>query len=473
MIKNLPARFTTSTPPRVRARFSASLLPVFILIPLLLVSTFLYDQVQAVSNLHVSDLAPLQVRPGARLLVISPHPDDELLSGGGLIQRVLATGGQVQVVMVTNGDGQYFAPLLVNGRLKPRPADYVAMGRRRQGETLKALAEIGVRPGQVIFLGYPDRRIREMWNSDWQDHKPVRAPYTRSTHSPYGNSYEARAEYLGSDLYADLSAILAQDRPDVVLLPHPEDTNADHSAVSDFARFALAGYMDPQDGRDPLVLTYLVHYEAYPLPRGDNTARVLLPPASLSDGGSGWLSFSLTERERAGKRDALQAYFSQLRLMPKYLKSFARANEIFFELPVTGLPVVGLEQQPELENDLEKEAGTFEPSRERFDRLLMKSADLTGWKATRVGDLACFAAQTRGPIARNVQYRILAKLPDGRNLRVDQKDGMAWIGDHLFGACFHLSELGDPSSIGFSAQTSSAFLLDQTAWSFVYFSNFH
>jgi hypothetical protein len=312
-----------------------------------------------------------------------------------------------------------------------------------------------------------------MWNSDWQDNTPVRAPYTRSTYSPYGNSYEAKAEYLGSDLYDDLSAILAKDRPDVVLLPHPEDTNADHSAVSDFARFAIAGRMDAQDSWNPLVLTYLVHYEAYPVPRGDDTARLLLPPASLSDDGTGWLTFSLTEGERASKRDALRAYFSQMQMMPTYLKSFARANEIFFELPATGLPVIGVEQKPELENDLAKEAGTFEPSRERFDRLLMRSADLTGWKVTRVGDLACFAAQTRGPIARNVQYRILAKLPDGRNLRVDQKDGMAWIGNHLFGACFNLAELGEPSSIGFSAQTSSAFLLDQTAWSFVYFSKFH
>jgi LmbE family N-acetylglucosaminyl deacetylase len=352
------ARFTTASRPGYRTRFSSSLLPVFLLIPLLLVTIFLYDQVQAVSNLHVSDLAALKVTPGTRLLVISPHPDDELLSGGGLIQRVLKTGGQVKVVMVTNGDGQYLAPLLINGRLRPRPSDYVAIGQRRQRETLKALAKIGVKPGQVIFLGYPDRRIREMWNSDWQDNTPVRAPFTHSTYSPYGNSYEAKAEYLGSDLYADLSAILAQDRPDVVLLPHPEDTNADHSAVSDFARFAIAGRMDAQAGWNPLVLTYLVHYEAYPVPRGDDTAQLLLPPASLSDDGTGWLTLSLTEGERADKRDALLAYFSQMRMMPRYLKSFARANEIFFELPATGLPVIGVEQKPELENDLAKEAGS-------------------------------------------------------------------------------------------------------------------
>jgi len=209
------------------------------------------------------------------------------------------------------------------------------------------------------------------------------------------------------------------------------------------------------------------------MPRGDNTGRLLLPPAPLSDGGAGWLTFSLTEQERAKKRDALRAYFSQLRMMPNYLKSFARANEIFFELPVTELPIIGMEQNSVLENDLQKEAGFFEPSQERFGHLLVKSADLVSWKVTRVGDLACFAAQTRGPITKNVNYRILAKLPDGRNLRVDQKDDMIWIGSRLFGACFHLSELGEPSSIGFSAETSSAFLLDQAAWHFVYFSNLH
>jgi hypothetical protein len=73
-------------------------------------------------------------------------------------------------------------------------------------------------------------------------------------------------------------------------------------------------------------------------------------------------------------------------------------------------------------------------------------------------------------MARNINYRILAKLSDGRNIQVSKKDDLIWLGDRLFGACLQLSELGNPSSIGFSAQTSSTFLLDQTAWHFVYFS---
>src|SRR6478609_2017631 len=40
-----------------------------------------------------------------RLLVISPHPDDETLGAAGLIQRVRARGGAVRVVLMTSGDG--------------------------------------------------------------------------------------------------------------------------------------------------------------------------------------------------------------------------------------------------------------------------------------------------------------------------------------------------------------------------------
>src|SRR4030095_6335023 len=40
-----------------------------------------------------------------RLVVLSPHPDDETLAAGGLIQRVLQSGGKVKVVFLTSGDG--------------------------------------------------------------------------------------------------------------------------------------------------------------------------------------------------------------------------------------------------------------------------------------------------------------------------------------------------------------------------------
>ena len=52
---------------------------------------------------------PLAIEPllssETRLMVFSPHPDDETLGAGGLIQWVLRMGGKVKVVFMTNGDG--------------------------------------------------------------------------------------------------------------------------------------------------------------------------------------------------------------------------------------------------------------------------------------------------------------------------------------------------------------------------------
>jgi hypothetical protein len=50
-------------------------------------------------------LLAMPFSPATRLLVVAPHPDDETLGAGGLIQRVRHAGGAVKVVFMTNGDG--------------------------------------------------------------------------------------------------------------------------------------------------------------------------------------------------------------------------------------------------------------------------------------------------------------------------------------------------------------------------------
>lgn len=43
-------------------------------------------------------------RPGEHLLLLAPHPDDEVLAAAGLIRRTLEAGGRVSVVYLTSGD---------------------------------------------------------------------------------------------------------------------------------------------------------------------------------------------------------------------------------------------------------------------------------------------------------------------------------------------------------------------------------
>ena len=46
----------------------------------------------------------LPVSAQTRLLVIAPHPDDETLGCGLLLQQVLAAGGEVRIILMTDGD---------------------------------------------------------------------------------------------------------------------------------------------------------------------------------------------------------------------------------------------------------------------------------------------------------------------------------------------------------------------------------
>ena len=39
-----------------------------------------------------------------RLLVVAPHPDDETIAAGGLIQSALHAGAAVRVLFATDGD---------------------------------------------------------------------------------------------------------------------------------------------------------------------------------------------------------------------------------------------------------------------------------------------------------------------------------------------------------------------------------
>jgi len=89
---------------------------------------------------------------GARdpLLIVAPHPDDEVVGAGGLLALELAAGRTVAVVVVTDGAG---AP-----QAAPRLTPAELVERRRQ-ECRAGLAELG--ECEVTFLSSPSASLRE------------------------------------------------------------------------------------------------------------------------------------------------------------------------------------------------------------------------------------------------------------------------------------------------------------------------
>ena len=164
-----------------------------------------------------------------RVMVIAPHPDDEALATGGLLQSALAVGAAVRISYVTDGDNNPWAQLVTEGRWPFRAADRARWGRRRRGEALAALARLGVSEQHVEFLGFFDQGLTDLLLGG--DDRPVRA----------------------------IAGAIASWRPTVLVAPSPADTHPDHSAVSVLTEFALAG-LEPGD-RLCRVLRYLIHPE--------------------------------------------------------------------------------------------------------------------------------------------------------------------------------------------------------------------
>lgn len=79
-------------------------------------------------------LDTLRLEPNERIVIVAPHPDDEVLACGGLIQQALALEDSVWVVYVTAGDGSWPAAWRVTGNMFPGPKDYLELGAPASGK---------------------------------------------------------------------------------------------------------------------------------------------------------------------------------------------------------------------------------------------------------------------------------------------------------------------------------------------------
>jgi LmbE family N-acetylglucosaminyl deacetylase len=92
-------------------------------------------------------LGPISAR---RVIVVAPHPDDEVFGTGGLLQTVRASGIPVEFVAVS--DGEAFHP-----GSDPSHTDELRV--RRADETSLALRRLGWPAPAITRLGFPDSRI--------------------------------------------------------------------------------------------------------------------------------------------------------------------------------------------------------------------------------------------------------------------------------------------------------------------------
>lgn len=281
----------------------------------------------------------MHVTTPMRLMVFSPHPDDETLAAGGLIQRVLAHNGQVRVVFVTNGDGYVDGVRKEVRRTHTSTADFIEYGERRHREALRATQALGLPAQDSLFLGFPDDGIDDLWAGHWSTSNPYTSPYTRFDHPVYKESLNHLVEYTGIDLQGEIARVLRDFSPDWVLLPDPRDRHPDHCTTGVFVLDALRKLR--QSGGAQFahiqVRTFLVHYPDYPA-----SSAWIKEIAGAGVGGSSaaghvlsgvhWTHLQLSPSEMAVKGEAMSQYHSQIQVMNPFLKQFMLPFELFGEL---------------------------------------------------------------------------------------------------------------------------------------------
>lgn len=124
-----------------------------------------------------------------KVLVIAPHPDDEIIGVGGTIAKRVKAGDEVYVCVVTKGQ----EPLFKNG--------VIEKGRR---ECREADAKLGVK--ETIFLDFPAVMLETV----------------------------PRYEFNGK-----IAEVVQKIKPDEVYIPHRGDMQIDHQMVVDATMVAV------------------------------------------------------------------------------------------------------------------------------------------------------------------------------------------------------------------------------------------
>lgn len=132
-----------------------------------------------------------------RVLVVAPHPDDEILGCGGTIARLARAGHEVEVCLVTRGQPPAFAPEAVEQVSREMARAHAHVGIRAchrldlpaAGLEMVPAAELNAALGKVVSQVQPDTLMLPFLGDIHRDHQlaflgAMVAARPRDNHAP-------------------------------------------------------------------------------------------------------------------------------------------------------------------------------------------------------------------------------------------------------------------------------------------------
>ncbi|HYA27264.1 MAG TPA: PIG-L family deacetylase, partial [Acidobacteriota bacterium] len=275
----------------------------------------------------------------ARILVIAPHPDDDIITSAGIIYSAIKRGEPVKVVYMTNGD--------LNG---------ISVGYQREGEAVNAQVNyLGTVEDNLIFLGYPDGHLSDLYQYYPNSTDTFTSPLGQST--TYGNRGLGRSDYhyyrFGSharynryDVVQDLQTIIQEFKPDQIFTTSEFDLHPDHSTTYLFLKLAVAAVSNADPSYRPVVNKTIVWTECtscWPAPTDPTAYNIEIPNLSQ------YTTLLWANRESIDvpwamqdtnllanlKYEAVQAHVSQAG-PGSFISQFVHKDEIFWAESASG-----------------------------------------------------------------------------------------------------------------------------------------
>ena len=241
------------------------------------------------------------VEQNSSVLIVAPHPDDETLGCGGAIAALRQLDITVKVLIVSDGTKSH-----PNSKTYPP----MALKKLREGESLTALAILGVAPEAVTFLGMPDGAVPSL---SWEDDRGC---------SGAGKINTRKQKYLNA--IALCQQYLKDTVPSIIFLPWRSDPHPDHRASWQILTAAIKN------------LNYSPRLIEYPIWDWDTKQR-----RDISQSVDVWRLDISSFLEL--KRGAIANYRSQIgdlidddpqgfRLTPEMLSNFTQPWEVYLEV---------------------------------------------------------------------------------------------------------------------------------------------
>lgn len=355
-----------------------------------------------------------------RVLIVAPHPDDETLATGSVIQTALKKKLPIKIVLMTVGDGYKRSCQVFLKRPVPGPSDFRDLGVARHEENLKATGTLGVKPEDVIYLTYNDGSTNSLFDDNW-DYDKLHLGSTGELQSSYPFAYQKGAPYCGANVVKNMSDIFKSFKPTVIFYPDPQDDHHDHWATSAFTEYTMS--LTRYSGRS---YTYLVHKGfIWPFPWAYAPTQPLVPPVELMNTDAQWLYFPDSSRQEKVKDEALHHYASQEIIGEPFLRAFIRKNELFARYPDLYRPKVA--KKPDFfAGKVLPDILFVDPNRDTLTREMKGFADIREVSFDYTDKKIWLAISTRLGFEQSLVY--------GFHLRIFNPDSVKRIDVNVMGA---------------------------------------